>query len=198
MGLVFGVKHALEPDHLAAVGTFVPKHATPRGAAYIGALWGAGHAVAVLVLGSVLLSLQLNLPEWVDSRLEQLVGVVLVGLGARALIYGYKVKRSPAHEVHAHHANWHPFVVGLTHGIAGTGAVSLLAVAVDGSIGSGLFFLLVFGAGSALGMSMIAGIFALPIQRIEALGNYKGLVHIVSGIVSIVIGVWWFFKAALS
>ncbi len=69
MGLVFGVKHALEPDHLAAVGTFVPKHATPRGAAYIGALWGAGHAAAVLVLGTVLLSLQLNLPEWVDSRL---------------------------------------------------------------------------------------------------------------------------------
>jgi cytochrome c biogenesis protein CcdA len=197
MGLMFGVRHALEPDHLAAVGTFVPKHATPRGAAYIGALWGAGHATAVLILGSALLSLQFNLPDWVDRRLEQFVGIVLVGLGSRAMLHGMKVNQAPADSLDAHHAHWHPFAVGLTHGVAGTGAVSLLAIAIDGSIWSGLFFLLVFGVGSALGMSMIAGVFALPLQRVEVLNRYKGFVHMGSGALSIAIGIWWFLKAAL-
>ncbi len=197
MGLMFGVRHALEPDHLAAVGTFVPENATPKGAAYIGALWGAGHAAAVLILGSVLLSLQFNLPVWMDRRLEQFVGVVLVALGTRAMLHGVKVQRAPAQSVESQHAHWHPFAVGLTHGVAGTGAVSLLAIAIDGSIWSGLFFLLVFGVGSALGMSMIAGVFALPMQRIEALSRYKGFLHMGSGALSIVIGIWWFLKAAL-
>ena len=47
-GLALGLRHAFEPDHLAAVGTFLPRDAAPRSAAAIGALWGFGHAAAIL------------------------------------------------------------------------------------------------------------------------------------------------------
>ncbi|MBK8012943.1 MAG: hypothetical protein IPK13_16505 [Deltaproteobacteria bacterium] len=86
LGLALGVRHSLEPDHLAAVGTFVSRTTHPRRAAVVGALWGAGHSVSLLVLGALVLVLRGHIPDWLDGVLESLVGVMLIALGARAII----------------------------------------------------------------------------------------------------------------
>ena len=63
LGLALGLRHTLEPDHLAAVGTFVSRTRRPAQAAAVGALWGVGHAAAIIALGGLLLAARSALPS---------------------------------------------------------------------------------------------------------------------------------------
>lgn len=196
LGLVLGVRHTLEPDHVAAVGTFVPTSATPRRAAGVGALWGAGHAAAIWVLGAALIGLRPDMPVWLDSALEFAVGVILIGLGMRAIAAGRSVARSPAATDPAQRP-WGPFGVGLIHGVAGTGAVVLLASAtMPGD--SALLFLALFGVGSVLGMAAIASALSVPLQRLGTVQSQKARLLWVAGGLSAAVGVWWAASAASS
>ncbi|HEY2736340.1 MAG TPA: hypothetical protein VGI70_20215, partial [Polyangiales bacterium] len=57
LALLLGVRHASEPDHLAAVSTLLAEHPHARRGALLGAFWGLGHSIALLCVGSVLLAL---------------------------------------------------------------------------------------------------------------------------------------------
>ena len=140
LGLMMGLRHALEPDHLAAVGTFLPRSSSPRRAAAIGALWGLGHAAIIFVAGAILIQMKLALPEWLDGTLEFIVGVMLVFLGIQTARAGFTAVHE--HETAPTRLNWRPFVVGVTHGAAGTGAaVVLVATASLREEGEGIAFL---------------------------------------------------------
>src|SRR3954466_8472120 len=79
--LVAGFAHALEPDHMAAVTTFVSRRPRPLQAIGFGVRWGVGHSAALLVVGMVLVALQLQLPERMNRGLEFGVGGMLLALG---------------------------------------------------------------------------------------------------------------------
>src|SRR5437870_4392323 len=85
LGLTLGLRHALEPDHLAAVAATLARDRGTRRAAAAGALWGLGHAATLLLVGGALLALGLAMPLWLASLAEGLVGVVLVVLGVSLL-----------------------------------------------------------------------------------------------------------------
>src|SRR5438105_1111686 len=85
LGVLLGARHALEPDHLAAVSTLVAERPTTRGAALLGAAWGLGHTSALLVAGGLLLSLRTRMPAALADVFELAVAVMLLLLGARAL-----------------------------------------------------------------------------------------------------------------
>ena len=195
MGLVLGVRHALEPDHLAAVGTFVPTNATPRRAATIGALWGAGHAVAILALGAVVLGLRGSIPSWLDTALELFVGAMLIGLGVRAIKAGWLSQDVPTSAELGSGSRWRPFLVGLAHGAAGTGAVVVLASTAMGGVWSGLLFLGVFGVGSAAAMAAVAGMLGVPVRRVATVARYRAWLLMGAGCASVLVGIWWSFEA---
>src|SRR5438034_11020743 len=85
LGSLLGMRHALEPDHLAAVSTLVTGERSGYKAAFLGACWGLGHTLALLVCGVVLVVLRAEMPARVSDLFELGVALMLVGLGVRAM-----------------------------------------------------------------------------------------------------------------
>jgi hypothetical protein len=82
VGGAFGVRHAFEADHVAAVATLVEEQDRP---ASTGAAWGIGHSIPIVLLGALFLALDLRVPSTVATAFEAVVAVVLVALGVRAV-----------------------------------------------------------------------------------------------------------------
>src|SRR5215208_3508126 len=100
IGLLFGLKHATEVDHVVAVSTIVSRHRNVWRAMLVGALWSAGHTSALLIAGVFVLTLQIAIPERVSNWLEFCVALMIMGLGATALWRALR-ERGDVH-VHEH------------------------------------------------------------------------------------------------
>lgn len=191
LGFLIGLQHALEADHIAAVASLASGKTGIRRIARHGALWGIGHALTLSAFGGAVYALKLNLDDGLASGLEFIVGVMLVGLGARVL---YRVWRDRIHfHVHRHaggdahfHAHSHAgdvadhrrskhlhfhrqgswkssLSVGMMHGIAGSAALVALTASTASSATTGLMFMLLFGLGSVLGMAALSAVIAVPL-----------------------------------
>lgn len=210
LGSLLGMRHALEPDHLAAVSTLVAHERDSYKAAWLGACWGAGHTLALVIVGAVLVVLRTQMPPAVSTVFEFLVALMLVGLGLRAIYLA--ARQGPAGPVHEHHhgqivhvhrgapAHIHvgawtlarrPLLVGAVHGLAGSGALTALVLATLPTTAARLIYMLVFGLGSTLGMAALSGVLGWPLARA---GRHRALARGVSlavGCVSTVLGVAW-------
>lgn len=108
LGFLLGMRHATDPDHVIAVSTIVSQHRSTRGAALIGAVWGLGHSLTVLVIGSGILFLGWVIPARVGLSLEFVVGLMLIGLGIATVRANWTAESGHSHEhrhgaaVHAH------------------------------------------------------------------------------------------------
>jgi ABC-type nickel/cobalt efflux system permease component RcnA len=96
----FGAAHAFEPDHMAAVSTFVARRPSPKQAAMFGVQWSIGHGFSLLLLGSILFALKLTVAESIAGSLEKIVGAVLIALGLWTL---YQLRPGDLHHTHSHH-----------------------------------------------------------------------------------------------
>ncbi len=81
LGFFLGMRHATDPDHVIAVTTIVARHRQRGGAAIIGALWGIGHTLTILVVGAGIILLGWVIPPRLGLSLELAVGVMLIVLG---------------------------------------------------------------------------------------------------------------------
>jgi hypothetical protein len=84
MGLLLGMRHATDPDHVVAVTTFVSRERSLGGAVRIGVIWGVGHTATVLAVGAAIIFLKLAIPVRLGLAMEFAVALVLIGLGASA------------------------------------------------------------------------------------------------------------------
>src|SRR5438876_7870138 len=87
LGSLLGMRHALEPDHLAAVSTLVTGERSSAKAAWLGACWGFGHTLTLVAAGAVLVVLRAEMPAFAADGFELCVALMLVGLGLRAIYY---------------------------------------------------------------------------------------------------------------
>ncbi len=213
-GLVRGATHAFEPDHLAAVSTLVASEPRKRWVMTLGLVWGLGHALAIVTLSVVLLALRLQLPEWMAKALELVVALVLLYLGGAALRRAFA--RGPFGAVHRHrhggleheHAGsddhlhlgkWtlarRSLVVGLMHGLAGSGALAALALSSTSSFGAGLVYLGLFGLGSAFGMGAVAAVMGSALRRMITTQRAERALLAVAGALSMATGLYWLHVA---
>ncbi|WP_420127557.1 sulfite exporter TauE/SafE family protein [Longimicrobium sp.] len=202
--LVAGFAHALEPDHMAAVTTFVSRRPRPLQAAGFGLRWGAGHAGAIVVVGCVLIALRVRLPDGVARGLEFGVGAMLLGLGLWLL---WSVLHDRAHRLAAGadaHSHPHPhggrgsLWVGMAHGLSGTAPlVAALSASFSGSPLRAAGYLLLFGVGTTLAMALYALaaglVFDRAAHRAPALA---GTLRALTAVGSAAIGVLWMVNAA--
>ena len=112
VALLLGLRHASDPDHLAAVSTLIasdPEDGTRR-AGRLGLAWGAGHALTLAAFGLPIVLLQAYLPATAQRAAEALVGLMIMFLAVRLLLRW----RSGHFHVHAHrhgdveHRHLHP------------------------------------------------------------------------------------------
>lgn len=155
LGAVLGVRHALEPDHLAAITTMVAGTDGARAAARTGAAWGLGHAIAVVLLGGALIALGVKVPVRVAIALEVAVALMLIALGAHALRTRRKARSAP---------HGRSTLVGFVHGASGTAALTVVCATTFRSAPIGLAFLVVFALGATLSMSAMSGLLATPLS----------------------------------
>lgn len=194
LGLLLGIRHSTDADHVVAVATIVSRQRSIRHAAMIGMLWGLGHTLTIFVVGSAIILFGVVIPPRLELSLELLVAFMLILLGAlnlTGLLPGVARKLTPAVHLPAgpasgrgHSPDKHvrraevfldrmigrfglyqilrPLIVGLVHGLAGSAAVALLVLSTIRSPMWGVAYLLVFGAGTIIGMMLMTMAIAAP------------------------------------
>jgi hypothetical protein len=210
LGSLLGMRHALEPDHLAAVSTLVTDEHRGFKAAWLGACWGAGHTFTLVVVGAALVVLRAEMPPRVSNIFEFAVALMLIGLGVRAIYLA--ARQGPTGRVHLHHhggvvhehrgahAHVHigawtlarrPLLVGAVHGLAGSGALTALVLATLPTTTARVVYMVVFGLGSTLGMAALSGVLGWPLARMGRHRGFARAVSVVVGCVSIALGIAW-------
>ncbi|OLN23065.1 urease accessory protein UreH [Domibacillus antri] len=158
LGFTLGIKHATEPDHVIAVSTIASRTKKLSRSSLAGVFWGLGHTATLLIIGVTAVVLGQHIPENVASALEFFVGLMLVYLG----LNGLRKSRTVAGKGNHQHFHKKSFVIGVIHGLAGSAAMVLLS-ATNADTGSEAFqFILIFGAGTVVGMLLFTTMLGLP------------------------------------
>lgn len=213
LGLITGLRHSMEADHIAAVSTIVAtgeRQNRLRRAPLLGVLWGLGHTASLFAAGFAVLLLAVSIPEKMSGTLEFGVGIMLVFLGVTTLT-GFKVGRfvrgmfgRHTHEhvhvhedtgiVHSHdhdhndHRHGHKsLLVGMVHGMAGSGALMLVVLSAINSVPLGLAYIALFGAGSIASMAAMSTLIGLPFAKVRHL-KLNLVLRYVAAVITLAIG----------
>lgn len=215
LGFLFGMRHATDADHVAAVATLATRSASVPETLRLGVAWGIGHTLTLFAIGTVVLLLGVAIPERTAQFLELAVGVMLALLGLDVIrrivqqhIHVHPHRHGGRRHVHAHgheaavahdeaaHAHPHTralplraLTVGLVHGMAGSAALVLLTLGTIQSVWLGVVYMLLFGLGSILGMALLSFAIALPLRfTAHRLGRFQGVVTAAIGVLTLGIG----------
>lgn len=192
LGFMIGMRHALDADHLAAVAAITTQQNNSiRSSIKHGLVWGLGHTITLFLFGSVVIWMDSVVPEKLTHFLEIGVGIMLIALGLDVLrrvirdrihyhihrhnqsaahIHAHSHQAEPSHKLSKHeHSHDHRFpvrtlMIGLMHGMAGSAALILLTMETVDSLWLGLWYMLLFGIGSMLGMAILSIIIAIPLR----------------------------------
>lgn len=217
VSLLLGLRHASDPDHLAAVTTLIAseKHRERiRKAASMGFSWGLGHGTTLLLVGLPLVLLGQYLPEKVQQAAEVGIGAIIVILAVRLLVR-WRRGAFHAHE-HAHgdaenHRHLHPhadggshehshetplrtplsaYGVGLVHGVGGSGGLTLLLLSTIPDPAQATGALLIFAAGTAISMALLSTAFGLAIAAGPITRNFERVAPVL-GVLAAGFGLWY-------
>jgi hypothetical protein len=207
-GSLLGMRHALEPDHLAAVSTLVSRERNSLKAALLGMCWGLGHTAGLVVVGAVLVVLRAELPARVADLFELLVAAMLIALGSRAVLQAVRQAKPVHHHhhpfamhrhsgmpAHVHIGTWtlarRPLMVGAIHGLAGSGALTALVLTTLPSTAARLSYMALFGLGSTVGMAILSGLLGWPLARLGAHHTVARGISFAVGAMSVGLGLIW-------
>jgi cytochrome c biogenesis protein CcdA len=214
VSLALGLRHASDPDHLAALTTLIASEGKERKkvqkAGFMGLLWGLGHGTTLVVLGLPLMVFNSYLPEPVQQVAETLIGVIIVFLAVRLLLrwrrglyhaHAHSHEGVPPHQhlhshaeegshEHSHRVPFSAYGVGLVHGIGGSGGLTLLLLTTISDQAQAAGMLLIFAAGTAISMAILSTAFGLliaggPIER-----NFERVAPVL-GVLSMSFGIWY-------
>lgn len=190
-GFVLGLRHALEPDHLAVVSALASRGDPARGFLRHGLVWATGHSLSILLLAGVVLLAGRNLPADWDRALHVVVGALLLVLGASALRRGlasHAAVSTATAAVPPEPARWRSMLIGFIQGLAGSGALLVLALDAAGGPARALGYVGVFAAGSIVGMAVVAVLLSVPLARAaRQVTNLHRWLSLVAGVVMIAI-----------
>ena len=213
VAVLLGLRHATDPDHLAAVTTLVAggRERAVRRSAQLGMWWGAGHAVTLFVFGLPILLLGRYLPERFQQLAETAVGVLIVLLAVRLLVRwrrgqlhvhehdhgGARHAHLHGHRAEAGHAHPHrsrtplgAFGIGLLHGLGGSAGVGILLVAAIESTWLSVAALALLTVFAAVSMTALSTGFGLTLVS-RPVRTAFGTVAPVLGISSLAFGLWY-------
>ena len=214
LGIAMGARHALDPDHLAAVSVLAADAPGARRGALLGAMWGLGHAIALLATGLVVAALAADLPPALCDAFELVVALMLVILGGRAVRRAFRDGARGPSMLHAHRGIAHvhpglgahlhvakralalrPLIVGVVHGLAGSGALTALVLARMPSTPLRLTYIALFGIGSVVGMSALSGLAGWPLAQLARRPSAARLLFGTVGAATAMMGLAWGWPA---
>ena len=183
---VAGMGHAFEPDHLLAVANLISRRDTLAEALRDGVYWGLGHTTMLVILGAIILMGRFTFLT--SGYFEATVGLMLIIMGISRLL---EQRRPPARVRPGATPSRAAYAVGLLHGLAGSGALVLLVMSEIRSPWVSVLYFAVFGAGSILGMFVVAGLCSVPFtQRMRISRTLKFSTVTLSSLLCIGYGGW--------
>jgi len=214
LGLLVGMRHAVEADHVAAVATLATRSASLSERVKVASMWGVGHAGTLFLFGGSVLALGLSLPERLARAFEGAAGLMLIVLGLHVLgrlrtrgIHFHRHRHGDGREhshAHAHdpsssgHGHEHrhgllsrALLVGGVHGLAGSAALVLLSLQLTQSTARAILYLATFGLGSVAGMAALSLAISVPVRLSSGYaGRAWRMVEGALGMVTIGLGCW--------
>ena len=215
-GLVIGLVHAFEPDHVSTISTQLLKNNNGDNnskkfylrnltisSSLKGILWGMGHTSSIVLIGLLVVGLSLSIPNDFFIGAEIIAGLMLIVLGVFTFTNKNIFKHTHPHKhsdndishTHSHihdedhHRHDHKsYLIGCVHGLAGSGSLVGIVASTMNGFDMMIYFLILFGMGSIIGMGVTSGILGLPfilLSKIRFANKY--LRYVVAGI-SFVIG----------
>ncbi len=209
LGLLLGMRHSTDADHVVAVSTIVSKQRSIRQAGLIGTIWGLGHTLTIFAVGSLIILFGVVIPPRLGLSMEFSVALMLILLGVLNLtgvmqrVTSYLTRnRKPVPTLDKAETLLdrtvgrfgvyqcvRPLVIGIVHGLAGSAAVALLVLSTIHSPVWATVYLLIFGAGTMLGMMCMTAMMAVPLayagNRFTSLSR---MFSVASGVVSVCFG----------
>ena len=209
------MEHAFEADHVVAVSTQVSKVKSAKKSvkqaiktgitksSILGAVWGAGHTTTLVLMGLLVYSLAITIQNEVFFGFEFLVGMMLIFLGITTILnkkFKFRHKHPHQHqdgtlhfEAHGHsdvvHNHTHKsYIIGLIHGLAGSGSLVVLTASTFSNVEMVLSFIAIFGIGSIIGMTLVSGLLGLPFALSGKISTLNKTFRYVAGGFSFVIG----------
>jgi ABC-type nickel/cobalt efflux system permease component RcnA len=211
VAILLGLRHATDPDHVAAVTTLVAgtREQVTRRAAGLGFAWGLGHAVTLFAFGLPILLFDEFLPERVQQGAETAIAFVIVYLAVRLLV---RWQRGRLH-VHLHehegtsHSHLHghraetghghaertrlgAFGIGLVHGIGGSAGVGILLVAAVESTALSVVSLGLLAIFTAVSMTVLSTGFGATLASRPVRSSFDALAPALA-LASLGFGVWY-------
>ena len=215
VGGLLGLRHAFEPDHLAAVSTLATRPGGRRlwNAARLGLTWGLGHTVTVGAVALLIIVLGVQLPAGLWPAAELLVAGLLVLLGTMVIwryvrgrwhIHAHRHQPSADSHLHLHshatgsgHAHQHARAdarrslgFGVAHGLAGSGAIAALLVSAVPDTTSRLVYFAAFSVGTIVGMLGVSLTLSVLVRFAAERGaRWAKVLHVGAAVGSVVAGV---------
>lgn len=188
-GFLFGLRHAFDADHIAAVSVLSSRAPDKKTALLHGIFWGFGHTATLFIIGILVFVFGVNIPPAFSSFFEFAVAIMLIGFGAISCLQGI---RSAEHTHPPFGLHRHPnpsFLVGIIHGLAGSAAILVFIISAIKSPFLGLLYILIFGLGTIISMALLTFIIGLSVVRIK---KYAGFA---AGVFSFGLGISMLFSS---
>jgi hypothetical protein len=181
--LLLGMRHATDADHIVAVSTIVSRERSLRHASGVGALWGVGHTLTIMIVGGAIILFKLSFTPALGLSFEMTVAAMLIVLGALNLFDAGAPRTAMS--------SMQPFAVGVVHGLAGSAAATLLIVPLIDDAWWAALYLGVFGLGTIVGMTVVTVAIAAPTFLISGrvLGVQRGI-RVTCGALSVAFGLY--------
>jgi high-affinity nickel permease len=194
---LLGLRHATDPDHIAAVSTLVAsgRERATGAAARLGAWWGLGHAVTLVIFGVPILVAERYLPEVVQRGAETAVAALIVFLAVRLLVRARHDRLRGRAGVggehrHAVRTPWSAFGIGLIHGMGGSAGVGVLLLAAVPSQELAVVSLVVLALFTAVSMTLVTTGFGAALSARPVAGALTTAVPAL-GVASLAFGLWY-------
>lgn len=212
LGFILGIKHAIEPDHVIAVSTIASKNKRLLSSSLAGIYWGIGHTMTLLITGVILILMKGEVPEKWALSLEFIVGIMLVYLGLQTM-YSIRSHRNHTHghgedlshsanrmNIHresrdaGHRSYLKSLVIGFVHGLAGSGAMVLLTMSTVTGVWEGFLYILIFGAGTVIGMLFFTTVIGLPFVFSSGKQKLNLTLTRSTGLISVAFGLYYMYN----
>ncbi len=179
---LLGLRHATDPDHMVAVATLVAA-GERRSAARLGAFWGVGHGIALVLCGLPIVLYDTYLPATVERAAEIAIAATIVFLAVRLVVR----RRSPA-AARSPRSPFSAVAIGLVHGAAGSAGLGVLLLAALPSHAVAVVALFVLALSTAVSMTALTvGLSATLLAR----GRAYPYATYAMGAFGVVFGLWY-------